>query len=231
MRAHQKYRQRGFTVLEMVIVIAIVLIVAAMTAPKMLRFSDNEKLRETAQAYAGLMETARMRSSSDNKFYEILTTTVSGVPVAFVDIDGDKALGTGLNAEPSIQLPTQLAVTDTGAPVTGSGFDTTKNLGIIPLTLENSPMVDAAGNPEPGIAFNERGLPCQRIKNTVTSVVEPNCKNSTIANVTGIPGPTLVGWVTYLKYTNIDGTTSWAAATVTPAGRIKSWSHSSGAWQ
>jgi prepilin-type N-terminal cleavage/methylation domain-containing protein len=231
MRVHHKSRQRGFTVLETVIVIAVILIVVAMTVPKMLQFTDNEKLRESAQAYAGLLETARMRATDDNKYYEVLNTTQNGIPIAYVDIDGDKLLGTGVNSEPLVQLPPKLTVTDSGAPVTGSGFDTIKNLGIIPLNLENSPMVDGSGNSLPGIAFNERGLPCQRIKDSVTNVVAPNCKNSTIANVTGTPGPTLVGWVTYLKYTNNDGSTSWAAVTVTPAGRIKTWTHSTGVWR
>jgi type II secretory pathway pseudopilin PulG len=227
-----KYRQRGFTVLEAVIVVAIVLIVAGMTIPKMLQFSDNERLRESAQSYASLLEIARMRATSDNQYYEVRTTT-SGVSRAYVDINRDNLLDTEASgaAEPSIQLPTQITVTDSGAPVTGSGFDTTHNLGIIPLNLENSPMLDPSGNALPGIAFNERGLPCQRIKDPVSGILDPNCKNSTTANVTGTPGTTLVGWVTYLKYTNYNNSISWAAVTVTPAGRIKTWSYSSGAWK
>src|SRR5947209_20254719 len=98
-------RQRGFTVLEAVIVVAIVLIVAAMAMPKMLQFSDNEKLREAAQAYASLLEVARMRATSDNQYYEILTTT-SGLKRAFVDINRDGLLDTETNgaAKPSIEL-------------------------------------------------------------------------------------------------------------------------------
>jgi prepilin-type N-terminal cleavage/methylation domain-containing protein len=227
----QTKRQRGFTVLEAVVVVAIILIVASMTAPKMLQFSDNEKLRESAQAYASLLEVARMRATSDNQYYEVLTTT-SGLKRAYVDINRDNSLDTETNgaAEPSVELPSQLTVTDSGAPITGSGFDTTHNLGIIPLDLENSPMLDPNGNALPGIAFNERGLPCQRIKDPVTNVLNPNCKNSTWANVTGTAGVTLTAWVTYLKYTNYNGSTSWAAVTVTPAGRIKTWSYN-GSWQ
>src|SRR4051812_6977601 len=153
----QTERQRGFTILEAVIVVAIILILAAMTAPKMLQFSDNEKLRESAQSYATLLEVARMRATSDNQYYEVLTTT-SGLKMAYVDINKSGLLDTETSgaAEPSIQLPSQLTVTDSGAPITGSGFDTTHNLGIIPLDLGNSPMLDPSGNALPGLAFNER---------------------------------------------------------------------------
>src|SRR5438270_12338029 len=117
----QTKRQRGFTVLEAVVVVAIILIVASMTAPKMLQFSDNEKLRESAQSYASLLEVARMRATSDNQYYEVLTTTSGGLKRAYVDINRDNSLDTETSgaAEPSIELPGQLTVTDSGAPATG----------------------------------------------------------------------------------------------------------------
>jgi prepilin-type N-terminal cleavage/methylation domain-containing protein len=216
----KKYRQRGFTLLEAVIVVAIVLVVAAMAAPKIFQFTDNENLRSTAQSYASLMELARMRASDDNHAYEILTGTQNGSPVVYVDLNDNGSVDTGANQEPSVELPKQVAITDTSAPVEGFGDNT--NLGIDALELENSPMVTYTnGTARPGLAFNEHGLPCQRI------VKLTSCQNSTTVG----GNPHMVAWVTYLKYTNNDGTISWAAVSVTPAGRIKTWSHSSGVWK
>ena len=206
--------------MEALIVVAIVLIVAAMAAPKMLQFNDNEKLRESAQTYASLMELARMRASDDNAAYEIVTTTQSGSPIAYVDLNDNGSLDTTPKPEPSVQLPRQVVITDTSAPVEGFGDNT--NLGIDALNLENSPMVTYTnGTARPGLAFNEHGLPCQRITKLTS------CQNSTTVG----GNPHMVAWVTYLRYTNNDGSTSWAAVSVTPAGRIKAWTHNSGVWK
>jgi Tfp pilus assembly protein FimT len=207
--------------LEAVIVIAIVLIVAAMAAPKMLQFTDSENLRSASQSYASLLEQARMRSSDDNNAYEVLTGTQNGAAVVYVDLNDNGSLDSGNpNLEPFVELPKQATITDTGAPVEGFGDNT--NLGIDALELENSPMVSYTnGTARPGLAFNEHGLPCQRI------VKLTSCQNSTTVG----GNPHMVAWVTYLKYANRNGTTSWAAVSVTPAGRIKTWNHSSGVWK
>jgi prepilin-type N-terminal cleavage/methylation domain-containing protein len=221
MNISKKYRQRGFTLLEAVIVVAIVLIVAAMAAPRMLQFTDSENLRSAAQSYASLLEQARMRASDDNAAYEVLTGTQNGSPVVYVDLNDNGSLdSTSPNLEPFVELPKQVTITDTGAPVEGFGDNT--NLGIDALELENSPMVTYTnGTAEPGLAFNEHGLPCQRIAKLTS------CQNSTTVG----GNPHMVAWVSYLKYANNNGTTSWAAVSVTPAGRIKTWNHSSGVWK
>jgi prepilin-type N-terminal cleavage/methylation domain-containing protein len=220
-----KHRERGFTLLEMMVVVAILLVVMALAAPKMLQISDNAKLQASAQAYAGLLQTARTRAVNDNAAYQVLTTTYNGVPMAYVDLTGNQTyVSGGSNPDPAVQLANPIVITDTGAPTTG--FNSTTLLNIIPLTLETSTMVDVNGNASPGLAFNERGLPCQR------TTASGACKNSTV--VSG--NTTLVAWVTYLRYTRRTGGYAWAAVTVTPAGRIKTWSYqntssSAGSWQ
>lgn len=222
-------RQRGFTVLELVVVIAIILIISAILAPKMVQIIDTQKLQSNAQAYAGLLQTARSRAVQDNTPYQVLVTTAPGVPMAYVDLAGNQTyVSGGSNPDPAVQLDNPITVTDTGAP---SGFQTVTRLNIIPLNLETTPpMVDSTGANSPGLAFNERGLPCQR------AAAGAACKNSTTIIVGGNPTSTLVAWVTYLRFTNRNGTYSWAAVTVTPAGRIRTWryqntSSTSGSWQ
>ena len=54
-------RQHGFSLLEMMIVVVIILVMAGLMAPKMLAVIDDQKVRANAQAYAGLLQLARSR--------------------------------------------------------------------------------------------------------------------------------------------------------------------------
>jgi prepilin-type N-terminal cleavage/methylation domain-containing protein len=218
-------RQSGFTLLEMTFVVAIILILSAVIAPNMLRIMDEQKLASNAQAYAGFLQLARSRAVQDNHPYQVLVSTAGGFPMAYVDVQGNQ---TYVTSDPGMQLDSPITVTDSGAP---SGFETVTLINIIPMNLESTPAMFADnGASSPGLAFNERGLPCQR------PVAGGACANSTTILVGGNPTPTLVAWVTYLRFTNRNGTYSWAAVTVTPAGRIKTWkymntSSTSGSWQ
>jgi prepilin-type N-terminal cleavage/methylation domain-containing protein len=220
-----KNRKRGFSILELIIVLSIVLVVAAMVAPRMMKVVDQQRLQLAAQDYAGLVQTARARASQDNTFYQILVAQQPSGPVAYVDLNGNSQLDAG---EPLIQLPYQVTVTDNGVP---PGFDTAALLGRVPLNLETQPpMLNDAGAASPGLAFNERGLPCQRI------APGANCLNATTVIAGGVPQVGVpVAWVTYLSYQQSGGGVAWAAVTATPAGRIKSWSYQVGAnggtWQ
>jgi prepilin-type N-terminal cleavage/methylation domain-containing protein len=217
-----KSRERGFTLLEVVVVVAIVLIISAIGVPKMMLVVDQNKLRASAQEYASFLQLARSRAVQDDQFYQVLNTTTAGNPIVFLDsILPNGSLDTG---EPQVQLPAPVVITDTGHPL---GFDTTTLLGTIPLyaTNPNEPGMTAAdGTQRAGLAFNGRGLPCQRYSATVACGVAP---------LDGGGNTVTVAWVTYLKYQFRNGGTGWAAVTVTPAGRIKAWSYNSaaGTWQ
>ena len=210
--------QRGFSLLEAVIVVAIILVLAGMTAPRMLQIIDDQKLQTSAQAYAGLLQVARSRATQDNAVYQVLTATQNGAPVAYVDLNSNRQFDSGgANPEAAVLLANPITVSDTGVP---AGFDTVALLNVVPLNLETSPMVsDVDGSAIPGIAFNERGLPCQRLTQAAT------CRN----NMTGAGLPPTVAWVTYLQYWRRNGSLAYGAVTVTPAGRVKTWTYQAGA--
>lgn len=212
-------RQSGFTLLELLIVIIILLVICAMMVPKMLGIIDDQKMRASAQAYAGLMQVARSRSTQDNSVYQVLNTTTSGVPVAYVDLNGDRTFNpSGDTPEPAVELAAPITVSDSGVP---AGFGDNTLLGIPPYSDSTSPMVDTSGNAIPGMAFNERGLPCQRVDAAQT------CKNAPLVSGTVKP----IAYVTFLQYKRRNGGTAYAAITVTPAGRIKTWVYQGGNWQ
>lgn len=228
-------RQDGFTMLEALLVVAILLIVSAIAAPQMFRIIDAQKLQTGAQSYAGLMQVARTRSIQDNQAYQVLSDVNNGAAVAYVDLNGNSQWDPqGLNGsapEPAVQMPTPISITQTNAPQGVQGFDTVRPLNTIPVLnlATNPPMVNSAGLPSAGIAFNERGLPCQRI------AVNAPCNNISTVITGGVSQATPVAWVTYLRWTRRNGTGfDWAAVSVSPAGRIKTWRYQTdngGSWQ
>ena len=226
-------RQRGFTLLEALVVVAIILIVSAIMAPKMFQIIDAQKLQSSAQSYSALLQVARTRAVQDNQVYQVLSAVNNGAAVAYVDLNGNSQWDTaGANPEPAVQLPLPISITDTNAPQGVQGFDTIRPLNTVPvLTISTNPaMVNSGGLPSPGIAFNERGLPCQRI------AVGAACSNVSTVITGGVPQLTAVAWVTYLRWTRRNGNGfDWAAVSVTPAGRIKTWrfqvDNAGGSWQ
>ena len=227
-------RQSGFSVLELLLVVLILLVIAGMTAPRMLGIIDDQKVRASAQAFAGLLQTARSRATQDNQTYQVLTTTTNGTPIAYVDLhksddaDGNQtyepsgSAANGNNPEPAVLLASPITIGDSGVP---AGFDTDTLLGMTPFSDSTSPMVKIDGNAMPGLAFNERGLPCQRVQ------ANQVCKNAPVMNVGGVNQAVPIAYVTYLRYARRDGGTSFVAITVTPAGRIKTWVYQGGKWQ
>jgi type II secretory pathway pseudopilin PulG len=205
-------------------VVVVILVIAGITAPKMVQIIDTAKLQASAQAYAGLLQVARSRAVQDDAEYQVLTAIQNGTPIAYVDLNGNRQFDSGGSApEPAVLLANPITVSDTGVP---SGFETVTLLNIIPLNLETSPMVDTTGAAAPGLAFNQRGLPCQRLDKL------KNCLNS----MSGGGLPPFVAWVTYFQFARRTGGTSYAAITVTPAGRVKTWSYQNdknggGSWQ
>ena len=230
-------KQRGFSVIELLVVVAIVLILGGMIVPRIVTILDSQRLQLTAQAYAGLLQEARARAVQDNQIYQVLSGAQNGVSVAFVDLNGDSLYNPqGLNGsspEPAVQLPNPIIITATNAPQGNQGFDTVRPLNVVPMNLAtNPPMVNSAGAASPGIAFNERGLPCQR------TVVNGPCSNPSVVLPVAGPPPvvTPVAWVTYFRYSRRAGQGfDWAAVSVSPAGRIKTWKFqmdaNGGSWQ
>jgi prepilin-type N-terminal cleavage/methylation domain-containing protein len=135
----------GFSILEMMIVIAIIMVLAAITVPALVNTVSDINLRYAATNMSGLLQTARMQAVRTNGFYGIQPITLPGGNMAyFVNVNGP----TYAAGDPLVALGTQLRVTQgtgSGAPneaafVGGLGFA----------------VVSGAVTP----SFNARGLPC-----------------------------------------------------------------------
>jgi type II secretion system protein H len=74
-----KRRELGFTLLEVLVVVAIVMIMAAVSLPAISQYIRNYKIRAAAQEVAGEVQSARSKA--------IMTNTNAGV--SFVTVDAD----------------------------------------------------------------------------------------------------------------------------------------------
>jgi len=137
----RRRREYGFSMLELVIVVAMVLIVTAMAAPNIFNIIYNIRLRSAAQTVSGMMQTARMQAVRDNKYRYACTGLADGVTKSWV------AASSACNApnptDTQAQLGTGIQLANSGYP---GGIDTAA--GFSPLSPSFKP------------AFNERGLPC-----------------------------------------------------------------------
>jgi type IV pilus assembly protein PilA len=195
----------GFTVVELLIVVAIVLIVAAIAVPNVLSFVHAAKLRGAGSDFSSLLQTARFRSVQDDRFYS--SYIIAGPPrQAYVDITGNG--GTGwVVGDPLIAMTSEVtAVAAASAP------NTTNLQGqLLPagstLTVKDG---STTGTP---VIFSPRGLPC-------------TTQAATGGTVCDSAGGATAFWVFFQDTI----TTNWEAVTVSPAGRVQKWQYGGNAW-
>src|ERR1700746_1962136 len=79
----------GFSMIEMIMVIAIMLVLAAITMPTMVNTLSDLHLRSSATNLSGLLQTARMQAVRKNASYGIQPVTLPGGQSAyFVNLNG-----------------------------------------------------------------------------------------------------------------------------------------------
>ena len=167
--------EAGFSLVELVIVVAIFLIVAAIAVPSASALLNRVKLRGAAQQLADLYQEARMKAVQDDTYYEVLVS--ADFTRAYVDVNGDGTEGNLIFVAPSA-----MTLSNSGVP---AGLDA--KLGFANFDqVETSTTFDSDGNQRSGIAWSSRGFPCQR--NSATS-----------------PCQTGRGWLQYLQHQEAGG--------------------------
>jgi len=155
-----KIRQRGFSLLEVSIVIAILFILIAVALPVLMTTVRAARLRGATNDFSALLQQARMRSVQDDRYYSVYFLTTGALRQEFVDIypqNINGASGTGgvtINqGDPMVVLNSEVTAQDaSGAPVTNNLL--LQMLGSNPSKLTP---VDgtAAGTP---VTFGPEGL-------------------------------------------------------------------------
>ncbi len=148
---------RGFSLLELVIVIAISLTIAAIAIPNFLTGYYNIRLKSAATDLSGFMQRARLQAARQNATYPIVYRSVTGADEAFIDLNNNGQWDSG---EPLLAFSPTVTMA-TGAP-TGTGGSPT------PYVLVG----DTAGTTYDNatqLAYSPRGLPCAYILNVCST--------------------------------------------------------------
>ena len=189
--------QAGFTLAEMLVVVTIVMVVGGLSIPSFSRTIDNMRLKGDAQKLASMFQDARIRAAQDNTAYEVLVSPPGINPAqACIDLNGDGICGDG---EPTTTFSAQVTLSNVGVPVPLGPAQ----LNYPTTDAEHSTMLSQLDTVAPGLAWNARGLPCQR----------------TLASSPCIA----TGWIQQLQLQRPGGDTMYAAVTVSPTGRVKTW--------
>lgn len=192
----------GFTLLELMIVVAIGMIAAAMTIPLFSTAVNQYRLRASAVDLDGLLQRARTRAVRDNRTYTMQTAQFAQggftYTQVFLDMNGNLGLDAG---EPQIQLQRNVTL------VTNGGIPAIPNASL-GFTPQPTPLQ---------VSFNARGTPCR--------IVNGLCMSWDSAN----NAANQVGFVYYLRAPLGTGT-SWSAVSIAPSGRFRAWSYNNGVW-
>lgn len=193
---------RGFTLVELLTVAAIIVIVMAIAVPFMLSMEHASRLRGSASDFSGILQTGRIRSVQDDKFYSVYIVGNQ----AYVDITANGGTSVATQ-DPSIYInPEVTSVAVASAPATTNLYGQFLPAGST-LTVKDG----STGNP---ITFGPRGLPCTKETAPGGTVCIENAVNPTAF------------WVFFQD----SSTSAWEAVTVSPAGRVRKWYYGGGAW-
>lgn len=129
--------ERGFSLIELMVVCVILAIISALAIPNMMQMNTNYKLNAAGHSLASLLQQARMQAVKTN---QPAYAKYDNTGMAFVT--GDPAVGFAAG-NPDVQLPSDLS------------FQATP-----PNHAQLDAYVGGGGQVVAAIGFNARGLPC-----------------------------------------------------------------------
>jgi Tfp pilus assembly protein FimT len=140
---------RGFTLVELMVVVMLVIAIAAFSIPKVIQFWQDWQLRSAAAEVADLTQQARMNAARANATDPVRFQMNGGLQQVYIDLNNNSALDAN---EPYIELP-QSVTGASGAP-TGSGGQPSAYT-LVGDTSSGTPFDNSNV-----IAYSPRGLPC-----------------------------------------------------------------------
>jgi prepilin-type N-terminal cleavage/methylation domain-containing protein len=135
--------RRGFSLVELIMVMAIMLAVAAIALPRFTTFVSNYQLRAGLTGVSGVLQQTRMLAVRKNTHINLLTYSASNRTFVYGDVDANSSWS---NGEPVAELPAKISIQTSGFP-----GDAT--------TIPNFAAEPQSVTPQ----FNSRGLPCVMI--------------------------------------------------------------------
>ncbi len=139
-------RNQGFSLLELMIVVAMMMITSAIAVPHMINAVNDISLRYTASDLSSLLQSARIQAVKKNTFYAVKSGALpSGQTGYYLDLPNS---GVFANGDPFMPVGPSITI----HAGTGSGAPNEAAL-IASLAFAINPAADAP-------TFNARGLPC-----------------------------------------------------------------------
>lgn len=217
-KAVRRAKTRGFSIPELVSVVVIILIMAAIAIPKVATALANYRLRGTSSSFSAVVQTARWRAVQDDRFYSVRFLTQNGALEGYVDIYPQNVNGSSGNGSSGPIDPNDPQVV-INAEVTPQAQGNAPNTNGLKSQLlpAGSSVVPVDGSTSP-ITFGPRGIPCA----TTTTNGTVAAGSATVCNSAG-------GLQAYWVFFQDSATQAWEAVTVTPAGRIQVWIYK-GSW-
>lgn len=195
----------GFSLIELMVVVMILLVLAAIAIPNIMKTISDVRLRSAANSVAGLLQEGRMRAIRDNKSYRVFGYTTDGTvgtadtQMACLDLENTATCSNTSDptnrSNPQVQLGGVNVLTTAAPP---SSVKSTAGFG------SNNDVIEQDKNLQ--VYFNSRGLPC--------AMSGSLCKNT---DSTGM------GYAYIYYITDQRPIYGWAAITVSSAGRVRVW--------
>jgi len=190
-------REAGFSLPEVLIVVAVGVIVTAAGLPRLTNIVANMKVRSSMTTVSGLLQNARMIAVQQNKTMTAKNFNRTSPPYSLLYYVKNATDSSSLvRTDPQVELE---------APITP--YTTPSGTGA-PSAITNATL-GLSSDPETGDpSFNSRGLPCLYSGGT--------CLNK--------------AFIKYFRDDRPGAPGSWAAISITPAGRIKRWFWNGSSW-
>jgi len=155
-RSRGNAASKGFSLLEIVIVMAVMLCLAGVAFPIFTKISYNVRLKSAAVNLSGLMQQARILAARQNAVYTVVIPNSGGQ--ACIDLNRDGACQSG---EPVITFNSN--VTPAAAAPNGSGGTPTAYV-LSGDTGTGTPYDNATT-----LGYSARGLPCAYVSSTCST--------------------------------------------------------------
>ena len=196
----------GFSLVELLVAVTIVLIVAGIAIPRFLTMIHNAKLQGAASDFDGLLQKARIRAVQDDTYYATYFTSSGTTQEAYVDTKKTGVLDA--TVDPMISMSSEVT------PVAAANVPNTGALqGLFLPTGSTLTVNDGASSSSP-VTFNSRGLPCTSISVSGGTL----CSSSSTYTTA------------YWLFFQDDITNTWEGVTISPAGRIQKWRAVGSSW-
>lgn len=221
MRIAGKNRSRasGFSMVELLIVIVIILVITAIAVPNLTQAIQVFRLRGSVSSLAGLLQEARINAVKQNMISKTMFGSVSGASVAFVDLNFDDKAGSYPCFSDKAKNCTE--------PLVPMASGVTNEFGKVPTELDSATYLGYTDKGSSSTApflvgFNQRGLPCTP---NPTTGRPTSCDLGTLS----VKNSSSNGFIYYFTNSTTFGP-KWAALTITPAGRVRVWTLAGTTW-